>query len=32
VFGWACAILGIGIFAWALRASLVLNVQTKVRS
>ena len=32
VFGWLCAILGSGIFAWALRAGLVLKVQIKVRS
>jgi len=32
VFGWVCAILGIGIFGWASRASLVLKVQNKVRS
>jgi apolipoprotein N-acyltransferase len=32
IFGWLCAILGLGIFAWALRAGLVLKVQIKVRS
>jgi apolipoprotein N-acyltransferase len=32
VFAWLCAILALGIFAWALRASLVLKVQPKVRS
>jgi apolipoprotein N-acyltransferase len=35
VFGWACAILGIGIVGWALRSSAALNhfiVQIKVRS
>ncbi|MGO9936765.1 MAG: apolipoprotein N-acyltransferase [Terracidiphilus sp.] len=32
VFAWVCAILGIGIVVWALRASLLLKLQTKVRS
>jgi len=32
VFGWVCAILGLGIVVWALRASLILKVQSKVRS
>jgi apolipoprotein N-acyltransferase len=32
IFGWACAILGLGIIGWALRASLLLDVKTKVRS
>ena len=32
VFGWLCAILGLGIVVWALRASLILKVQIKVRS
>jgi apolipoprotein N-acyltransferase len=32
VFGWGCAILGIGIVGWALRASLRLSLQVKVRS
>jgi apolipoprotein N-acyltransferase len=32
VFGWGCAILGLGIFGWALPASLRLKVQPKVRS
>jgi apolipoprotein N-acyltransferase len=32
VFGWLCAILGTGIFVWALRARPTLEVQTKVRS
>jgi apolipoprotein N-acyltransferase len=32
VFGWACAILGLGVVGWASRASLLLKVQIKVRS
>ena len=32
VFAWACAILAIGIVVWALRASLLLKLQIKVRS
>jgi apolipoprotein N-acyltransferase len=32
IFGWACAILGLGIIGWALRAILLLNVKPKVRS
>ena len=32
IFGWACAILGLGIVGWALRASLLLKVKSKVRS
>jgi apolipoprotein N-acyltransferase len=32
LFAWLCVILGTGIVAWALRASLILKVQTKVRS
>jgi apolipoprotein N-acyltransferase len=31
VFGWGCAILGLGIVGWAVRASLVLKDQNKVR-
>jgi apolipoprotein N-acyltransferase len=32
VFGWACAILGLGIVGWCLKASLKLKLQNKVRS
>jgi apolipoprotein N-acyltransferase len=32
VFAWACAILAIGIAVWAIRASLLLKLQLKVRS
>jgi apolipoprotein N-acyltransferase len=32
VFAWACAILAVGIVGWALRASLLLKLQIKVRS
>jgi apolipoprotein N-acyltransferase len=32
VFGWACAILALGVVVWALRASLRPKVQIKVRS
>jgi apolipoprotein N-acyltransferase len=32
VFAWVCAILGLGIVAWALRLSLIPKVQIKVRS
>jgi apolipoprotein N-acyltransferase len=32
VFAWICAILAMGIVGWALRASLLLKLQTKVRS
>lgn len=32
VFAWACAILGIGIVGWAIRASLRLKLQSKARS
>ena len=32
VFAWICAILAMGIVGWALRANLLLKLQTKVRS
>jgi apolipoprotein N-acyltransferase len=32
VFAWVCAILAVGIVGWALRASLLLKLQIKVRS
>jgi apolipoprotein N-acyltransferase len=32
VFGWACAILGLGIVGWAMQSSQRLKVQNKVRS
>ena len=32
VFAWACAILGLGIVFWALRASLRLKLKNEVRS
>jgi apolipoprotein N-acyltransferase len=32
VFGWACAILGLGIVGWAVRATLRSEIQSKVRS
>jgi apolipoprotein N-acyltransferase len=31
VFAWACAILGMGVVGWALRASLELELQSKAR-
>ncbi|MDE3186082.1 MAG: apolipoprotein N-acyltransferase [Acidobacteriota bacterium] len=32
MFGWVCAILALGVVGWALRVSLRLKLQTKVRS
>jgi apolipoprotein N-acyltransferase len=32
VFAWVCAILAVGIVVWAFRASLLLKLQSKVRS